>query len=191
MAPAEGAVIRHFCLATIREAFGYDYRPDWHADLDELVEPMHGYHPDRRGAFLVARWDGEIAGCGGLRSLITSPPLAERFVSRYGDAPNVGSIWRVYVSPEHRSRGLGSRLVSELELRASHHGYDRLYLHTSARTPRSLAFWQHQGYEPFSHDAGSFDSTVHLDKDVDGSVDLRLAKQPERSVLRVPLGPAR
>jgi GNAT superfamily N-acetyltransferase len=191
MAPADGAAVRLFCLTTIREAFGYDYRPDWHADLDELVDPVHGYHPARRGAFLVARWGGEIVACGGLRSLITSRLLVARFVPRYGDARSVGSIWRVYVRPELRSRGLGSRLALGLELEASRHGYDRLYLHTSARTPRSVAFWQRQGYEPFSHDAGSFDSTIHLDKHVGDGIDLRLAGQPARSALRVPLGPAR
>jgi GNAT superfamily N-acetyltransferase len=176
--PAEGSEVRDFCLATIREAFGYDYRPDWHADIDELRLPVNGYHPDRGGAFLVVRQDGAMIGCGGLRCLTTSQHLAARFAPRYGDPAAIGAIWRVYVDPHWRGAGIGSLLATRLGQEAGAIGYDRLYLHTSANTPRSVAFWERQGYEAFDYDGESVDSTVHMDKDVTP------AAQPELSGLR-------
>jgi GNAT superfamily N-acetyltransferase len=184
MRAAEAIEVQAFCLATIHEAFGYEYRPDWHGDIDQLTEPVHCYHPARGGAFVVARVGPSIAGCGGLRPLATHDRLAGRFAGRYGAGREVGSIWRVYVSAPLRSRGLGHRIAAELEREASRLGYRRLYLHTSARTPRSVEFWQRQGFEPFSHDPRTIDSTVHMDKVIP-------VAQPAPSALRAPLGLAR
>ncbi|MEM7274710.1 MAG: GNAT family N-acetyltransferase [Actinomycetota bacterium] len=162
---SEGAALRAFCLETIAEVFGVHYRTDWHADLDALATGDHHYLPDAGGAFLVARAGDRVIGCGGLRSLTTRPDLAARFSDRH-DGP-VGSIWRVFVAPEWRCAGLGARLSAALDLEAAMLGYRSLYLHTSAETPRSVAFWQRQGYEACAVDGPGDDRTVHMDKPID------------------------
>ena len=163
LVPAEGSRLRQFCLGVIEEAFGHSYRPEWHADLDRLGGADDEYHPSRRGAFLVARHDGEVVGCGGLRALSTRSDLSDRFAHRYPVPASIGSIWRVYVRPDQRSSGIGKWLVDELERVARELAYAELYLHTSANSPRSIAFWERQGYTAFQRDA-SADPTVHLDK---------------------------
>lgn len=159
----EGPEARRFCLAVIEEVFGVNYRSDWHADLDALAAGDHLYHPEHRGEFLVVRRDGRIIGTGGLRSIETAPRFVERFADRYPEPAEVGSVWRTYLDPDHRCNGIGSELIAALERRAVQLGYRSLYLHTSGDSPRSVAFWERQGYEPFATD-DTEDATVHLDK---------------------------
>ncbi|MEM9132321.1 MAG: GNAT family N-acetyltransferase [Actinomycetota bacterium] len=166
MSADDGPRLRTFCLAMIKEAFGFDYRPDWHADLDAMCEGEHDYDSDRRGAFLVARRQGVIVGCGALKRLEARPELAARFGDRYAEPDRIGSIWRVYIDPDHRCHGLGAELSARLEALAAGLGYDRLYLHTSANARRSVAFWEGCGYEPFLAEEGPDEVTLHLDKNV-------------------------
>ena len=160
----DGPAVRRHCLAVVAEVFGHHYRPDWHADLDRLTDPVHDYHPARRGRLLLAERSGTLLGCGGLRSLGSKPALAAALADRYPEPALVGSIWRVYVSPGERGGGLGRMLIDQLEDDAARFGYRRLYLHTSADSPRSVAFWERCGYRTFRHDRHDPDSTVHLDK---------------------------
>src|SRR5688572_19167075 len=55
---------RRFCLRTIRSTYGYDYRPEWHDDLDSLREPAAcHYTASNRGVFFVLRdADGHVVG---------------------------------------------------------------------------------------------------------------------------------
>jgi len=48
------AEARAFCLAVIKEFYGFDYNPDWHADLDGLLlsSEQNRYSRLNRGAFL-------------------------------------------------------------------------------------------------------------------------------------------
>ena len=163
LVPTEAGTLRRFCLDVIEEAFGHSYRREWHADLDRLGSANDDYQPSRKGTFLVVKADGEVVGCGGLRALSTRSDLIDRFTPRYPDSASIGSIWRVYVRPDQRSSGIGKWLVDELERIGRELGYTELYLHTSADSPRSVAFWERQGYMAFRHDATE-DPTVHMDK---------------------------
>jgi GNAT superfamily N-acetyltransferase len=162
--PGSGPAVRRFCLDVISEVFGHPYRADWHDDLDRLTQPTHDYQPEQRGWFLVAHRGDDLVGCGGLRSLTCKPSLAGQLAGRYPAPDGVGSIWRVYVAPDARSAGLGRLLVDRLERKAVELGYTTSYLHTSATSPRSVAFWERCGYRPFRHDEHHADSTIHLDR---------------------------
>ena len=161
--PAEGARLRQFCLGVIEEAFGHSYRPDWHADLDRLGGVDDDYRVDRRGAFLVVTLDDDVVGCGGLRALANRTDLLDRFACRYPVAASVGSFWRVYVRHDQRGAGIGKWLVDELERVARELAYTEIYLHTSATSARSVAFWERHGYTAFERDDSS-EPTLHLDK---------------------------
>lgn len=162
--PDEAVAIRRFCLETIQEAFGHGYRPDWHSDLDRLGSANDDYTPERGGAFLVVGHQGTVVACGGLRPLSAKPTLSRQFETRYPDPTAIGSLWRVYVQPDLRGRGLGRLLNDQLEAIAMAHGYRTLYLHTSAQRHDTVAFWQRQGYQAFCHELAEPDSTLHLDK---------------------------
>ncbi|MGY1937609.1 GNAT family N-acetyltransferase [Nocardia gipuzkoensis] len=74
-------------------------------------------------------------------------------------------LFRVYVRPEHHRRGLATRLVrAAVDYVSETPEFDRLYLHTDARTPGALDFWLTFG--EIVHDArlpGPGFQTVHLE----------------------------
>lgn len=149
----------------IKEFYGFDYRPDWHGDLDSLCKPaaQNYFSSDSRGAFwTLTNPDGSIAGCGGLYALTWKPQLAVLLESRYPDPAKVASVARVYVAKDQRGKGLGKRLNGIIESAAPKLGYDTLYLHANSDAADTLAFWNSCGYSAF----GTLDFSTHLDKKI-------------------------
>ncbi|MGY2090209.1 GNAT family N-acetyltransferase [Nocardia gipuzkoensis] len=68
-------------------------------------------------------------------------------------------------APEHHRRGLATRLVrAAVDYVSETPEFDRLYLHTDARTPGALDFWL--TFDEIVHDArlpGPGFQTVHLE----------------------------
>ena len=82
------------------------------------------------GAFVVARLDGEAAGCGALR------PLRE----------GVGEIKRMYVEPRARGRGIARMILRELEKIAEGAGYGAVWLETGTLQPEAIRLYETSGY---------------------------------------------
>lgn len=153
---------RSFCLRVIKQAYGYDYNPDWHADLDSLGTPTDAYAGSRGGAWCEIKVNGQLVACGGLRRLQSHPRSFEAFASRY-TGQSVAGVWRVYVEPVWQARGLGGAIYRALETEATRLDYCLLYLHTSAHNPRAVAFWRQQGFSVFRRDDDN-GRTVHMEK---------------------------
>ena len=108
------------------------------AELDERYPEEGANHFDLAseevvegcGAFLVAFLEGEAVGCGAVRRI----------------APAVCEIKRMYVVPSARGRGVGRRIVDELELIARQLGASRLVLETGVRQPEAIALYMHAGF---------------------------------------------
>ena len=84
------------------------------------------------GIFLVLRDDDERAvACGG--------------IARFDQAR--GELKRMYVVPELRGRGLGRRLLVELEQAARGLGYRGIVLETGDLQPEALGLYEASGYE--------------------------------------------
>lgn len=110
-------------LAYDREGAGIDLEAEIAAGPPaDLVPP--------NGRFLLARFDGEPAGIGGVRFLDT-------------EAAEVKSM---FVSPAHRGRGLGRRLLAELDRIAAAHGCRAVRLDTSAYLTEAVALYRAAGY---------------------------------------------
>jgi GNAT superfamily N-acetyltransferase len=93
-------------------------------DASMFVEP--------HGVFLVLRDDdGRAIGCGG--------------IARFDDAR--GEVKRMYVLPEARGRGLGRRLLDELEAEARRLGYASVVLETGDRQQEAVGLYESTGYE--------------------------------------------
>lgn len=159
----KGAQARQFCLDVIKEFYGFDYRPDWHGDLDSLLLPPAGNHFSslHRGAFwIVENRNGEIVATTGIRHLGWKPNCAMLFSDLYGDGTGIASLWRQYVRKDMRGRGLGKKLAALCENEALSRGYERMYLHASSHASATVGFWKSRGYVAIADDG----ETIHFDK---------------------------
>ena len=99
------------------------------ADIGPTREAAMFVEPD--GVFLVIRDDrGAAVACGG--------------VARFDDER--GELKRMYVVPGQRGRGLGRRLLLDLEAEARRLGYRALVLETGDRQPEALGLYASTGY---------------------------------------------
>jgi len=94
------------------------------------VPPTDFVEPD--GVFLVAIEDGQAIAGGALR--------------RYDRT--TAEVKRVWTSHRHRRRGLGLRVMAELEAVAVQLGYRRIHLTTGPRQPEARDLYLTSGYTP-------------------------------------------
>jgi putative acetyltransferase len=81
--------------------------------------------------FLIARINGQTAGCGAF--LNHSKQYAE--------------IKRMFVLPQFRGRGIGGRILQELETCANSLGITACRLETGIRQPEALRLYERSGYQ--------------------------------------------
>lgn len=96
------------------------------------------------GVFLVVEdEDGEVIGCGGVRRIQRRP---ETFEVRF----EVKHLW---LAPATRGRGVGRRLLEELERRAVGFGAQEVVLDTNASLEAAGGLYRSSGYvdiEPYN-----------------------------------------
>lgn len=96
------------------------------------------------GVFLVVEDDdGEVIGCGGVRRIQRRP---ETFEVRF----EVKHLW---LAPTTRGRGVGRRLLEELERRAVGFGAQEVVLDTNASLEAAGGLYRSSGYvdiEPYN-----------------------------------------
>lgn len=110
-------------------------------ELNELLDGL--YHPDdnhfaltreevdgARGAFLLARVDGRVAGCGAVR--LIEDGRAE--------------IKRMYVRPQFQGQGVGRAILSRLEQEARRLGAHGLVLEMGDQQPAAGALYESAGF---------------------------------------------
>ena len=83
-----------------------------------------------RGVMLRARYDGELVGCGAVRTI----------------EPAVGEIKRMFVDRSMRGLKIGAALLDQLELAATGLGLTELRLETGPRQPEAVALYERAGY---------------------------------------------
>jgi len=83
-----------------------------------------------RSAFLVGSLAGRPVACGAYRPM----------------SPDVAEIKRMYVEPDYRGRGLGRRILQELETRARRDGYSWARLETGTLQPEAIRLYERAGY---------------------------------------------
>jgi DNA-binding MarR family transcriptional regulator/GNAT superfamily N-acetyltransferase len=82
------------------------------------------------GAFVVARSDDVVVGCGGLQR----------------QATDTAEIKRMWILEDWRGLGLGRRLLADLEQRAAGAGYARVVLDTNETLAEAVAMYRRNGY---------------------------------------------
>jgi GNAT superfamily N-acetyltransferase len=150
-------------LDTFYRDFGYGYRPEWHHDVIDLE---NAYLRTPRHALFVAVHGGEVVGTTGVRAIGPKcPPHPAWLAERYPPG-STAQLFRVYVRPAHRRRGLAREMVKRAcAFVASTPGYSRLYLHTDTRVEGAESFWRSVAVPVHDHRDGdpSHFQTVHLE----------------------------
>lgn len=131
---------RSVMLDTFYRDFGFGYRPDWHADVIDLGGTY--LTPEQHALFVATKGD-EVVGTTAVRAAAPkSPPHPRLLAERYPD-DTTAQLFRVYVRPEHRRRGLARALVGlAVDFVTRQPRYHALYLHTDARVAGAEPFWQ-------------------------------------------------
>jgi ribosomal protein S18 acetylase RimI-like enzyme len=106
--------------------------------IDEWWTPAVFTRSMQTNAHLVAEVDEEVvalATCG-------------RLSRSYRDFPHVSGdrevMWKLYVHPDHHGRGIGSRLLAEVESRIEG---DELWLEVVDGNKQAFAFYRSRGFE--------------------------------------------
>lgn len=147
-------------LQGTREIFT-EYAATLSVDLDfqgfeaELAA-LPGDYAAPRGALLLARVDGAIAGCCALRPMDSS------------DYPNAAEMKRLYVRKAFRGFGLGRQLSEAILDEARRAGYSSVLLDTLDEMEAARALYEDLGFEeipPYYHNphAGAHYLKVDLD----------------------------
>lgn len=116
------AVGRYFAEIDRRFPDGFDPGEATHSDVAAMSAPA--------GVFVVATSDGEPVACGGVQQI----------------APETGEVKRMWVHPDWRGAGLGSRMLGHLEERARDLGHRRLHLDTHGSLVEAIAMYERAGY---------------------------------------------
>ncbi len=111
-------------------------------DFDAELADLPGDYAPSRGALLLARVDGTIAGCCALRPLDSS------------DYVNAAEMKRLYVRPAFRGLGLGRQLAEAILDAARIAGYDSVLLDTLNEMEIARAMYEDLGFKeipPYYH----------------------------------------
>jgi len=124
--------------------------------FDEELAQLPGEYASPRGALLLARVDGAVAGCCALRPLDAA------------DYPNAAEMKRLYVRQAFRGLGLGRRLADAILDEARMAGYSCVLLDTLDDMEAARALYEDLGFEeipPYYHNphAGAHYLKVAID----------------------------
>ena len=143
-APADQEPVRRLILIGLGEHFGFVDEAR-NPDLDDIAASyLAAGH-----SFVVDELRGELIGTGALIE----------------EAPGVGRLVRMSVSPAHRRRGIGRALVAHLAALAQCRGYRRLVLETNDDWDDAVRLYLSCGFVEYDRAAGE----VHLALDLAAS----------------------
>ncbi len=111
-------------------------------DFDQELATLPGDYAPPRGALLLARIDGQIAGCCALRPLDTA------------DYPNACEMKRLFVRNHFRGIGLGRQLAEAVLDAARQAGYSSVLLDTLDDMEAARALYEELGFAeipPYYH----------------------------------------
>ena len=111
-------------------------------DFEGEIANLPGDYAPPRGALLLAKVNGDVAGCCALRPLDSS------------DYVNAAEMKRLYVRPAFRGLGLGRQLAEAILDEARMGGYDSVLLDTLDDMEIARAMYEELGFKeipPYYH----------------------------------------
>lgn len=128
--------VEHLHVFVIQQTGAYLGRGPW----DDDIYAIEATYLNNSGEFLIGEYAGQVVAMGALRR--TSATRAE--------------IKRMRVHPSYQGRGIGQRILDELEARARTLGYTTLHLDTSTLQIAAQKLYEKNGFhevgrEPLRH----------------------------------------
>ena len=99
--------------------------------FEEAFDPTKTLPTAPDDLFLLARFDGQPAGCGVLKHL----------------DDDTGEILRMWVDRAHRGLGIAGRILDALERQAAERGHRKVRLYTNRSLDEAKAMYRARGYE--------------------------------------------
>lgn len=130
-------------LAGLKQEYTSRYGEGAVAEFDH--HPGILFAEEHGGALLLLVEDGRTIAGGALRSF--DPALAVQGVlaADFPDRPTA-EFKRIWTHADHRRRGLGRRVLRELEERAAQLGYRQVFLTTGPSQPEAVGLYLAAGY---------------------------------------------
>lgn len=135
--PTDQSAAQQLILEGLQEHWGAldpTLNPDLNDIMSSYVQAGH--------AFFVVEEDGALIGTGGLLM----------------EAPGVGRIVRVSISPAHRRRGLGRAISNHLIAEARRRGCRELLVETTDTWTTAIRLYETCGFTPYARRDGD----VHM-----------------------------
>jgi enamine deaminase RidA (YjgF/YER057c/UK114 family)/GNAT superfamily N-acetyltransferase len=121
---------------------GYEFEGvNFEQEISELPGP---YTPAKGGRLLLATYEGEAAGCVGLKKI---------------DDVRI-EVKRLYVPPQYRGNGIGKLLVSEAIKQARDLGFKALVADTDLNMRIAMVIFDEHGFKQVGGTAGHFELTL-------------------------------
>jgi DNA-binding MarR family transcriptional regulator/GNAT superfamily N-acetyltransferase len=98
--------------------------------FEEAFDPAKTLPTASDDLFLLARFDGQPAGCGVLKAL----------------DDDTGELLRMWVDRPHRGLGIAGRILAELERNAAERGHRTVRLYTNRSLGEAKAMYRARGY---------------------------------------------
>ena len=99
--------------------------------FDKELESLPGDYSPPEGCLLIALWQGQVAGCVGLRKF----------------SEGICEMKRLYTKPEYRGLGIGRVLCEVIIERARKIGYQRMRLDTLPSMEAAKALYRSLGFD--------------------------------------------
>jgi putative acetyltransferase len=121
--------------------------------FEQELAGLPGSYAPPQGRLLLARQDGQMAGCIALRPL----------------EPDACEMKRLYVRPAFRTHGIGRVLVDRLIQEARHAGYRQIRLDTLPSMATALALYRRLGFREIApYYKNPVEGAVFLELPLDG-----------------------
>jgi len=99
--------------------------------FEEELAGLPGQYAPPDGCLFIALWEGQVAGCVGLRKF----------------SPSICEMKRLYSRPQFRSLGIGRALCEAVIQKARKIGYERMRLDTLPSMQRAKALYVSLGFK--------------------------------------------
>jgi nicotianamine synthase len=133
-------------LQYINSVYGYDYKPEWHYDLDNA----HSIYTKKGNAHWLVVVGGNVIGTAAVRKSKQDPKVAE--------------LWRFFIDrqPEDIIE-ISKSLIPEIESFAKSNGYNKITVHDQKHVPGAVTHYLHLGFTVTADKGDEYD-TVYMEK---------------------------